>query len=313
MKISKITSHKSFKTWMVLGVALLIGVLAAWGARSYLQNEITQLNERSRGSEVQVVVAKSDLPKGSALTSANVAIRAIPAEYAHSGAILPEQFDRAESHPIGHSAKAGEMLLWSQMEGKRAPTFSARLEPGRRAITVPVDEINSISGLLEPGDRIDLLVTLDHKGEKLTVPLLQKVAVIATGQRAADDPQSGEQRLYSTVTLETTPDKAQTVVMARERGRLTALLRHPEDDATLPNGSVDLLALLNTTPELTRAPRVVPVLYGNRAASFAPEALELNAAKVALTSRGQRAPSSNDKVGNVAPATGQASPQATQD
>jgi pilus assembly protein CpaB len=279
MKLSEITSHKSFKTWLVLGVALLIGLLAAWGAQSYLQNEMAQLSQRSRGGEVQVVVATSDLPKGTTISSANVAVRSIPTEYAHSGAVSPEQFSRVDGQAIGHSVKTGEMLMWALMENKRAPSFSARLEPGRRAITVPVDEINSISGLLEPGDRIDLLVTLEHKGEKMTVPLLQKVTVMATGQRVVDDPKGGEQRLYSTVTLDTTPDNAQTVVLARERGRLTAMLRHPQDESALRRSSVDVLALLNATPKITSNARVVPVLFGNRTGSFTPEALELGAAE----------------------------------
>lgn len=278
MKLSEVTSHKSFKTWLVLGVALLIGLLAAWGAQSYLQNEMAQLSQRSRGGEVQVVVAKSDLPKGTSISSANVAVRSIPAEYAHSGAVSPEQFNRVDGQAIGHAVKTGEMLMWALMETKRAPSFSARLEPGRRAITVPVDEINSISGLLEPGDRIDLLVTLEHKGEKLTVPLLQKVTVMATGQRVVDDPKGGEQRLYSTVTLDTAPNDAQTVVMARERGRLTAMLRHPQDASALRRSNVDVLALLNATPKLTSNAHVVPVLFGNRTGSFTPEALELGAA-----------------------------------
>src|SRR5690606_18918337 len=144
---------------------------------------------------------------------------------------------------VAFDVKAGEMLMWSQMEGEKVPTFSTRIEAGRRAITVAVDEINSISGLLEPGDLIDLLVTVDQQGEKVTVPLLQGVRVMATGQRSVDDPKSGERRMYSTVTLNTDPLQAQNVVLAREAGRITALLRNPQDSTPLPGMQGDLAAL----------------------------------------------------------------------
>src|SRR5690606_15406911 len=116
----------------------------------------------------------------------NLTVRDIPADFAHSGAVSPKQFDQVKGRAVAFDVKAGEMLMWSQMEGEKVPTFSTRIEAGRRAITVAVDEINSISGLLEPGDLIDLLVTVDQQGEKVTVPLLQGVRVMATGQRSVD-------------------------------------------------------------------------------------------------------------------------------
>ena len=57
-------------------------------------------------------------------------------------------------------AAAGEPILWAQLEGRRAPTFSARLQSGQRAVTVPVDEISSLSGMVEPGDRIAQVMVL---------------------------------------------------------------------------------------------------------------------------------------------------------
>src|SRR3546814_15321073 len=59
--------------------------------------------------------------------------------------------------------------------------FSNRLGQGRRAITMPVDVINSVSGLLEPGDLIDLYVSFEYRRKRITAPLLQGVMVLATG------------------------------------------------------------------------------------------------------------------------------------
>jgi pilus assembly protein CpaB len=147
------------------------------------------------------------------------------------------------------------------LEGKRAPTFSTRIEAGHRAMTVPVDEINSISGMLEPGDLVDLMVTVKQKERKITLPLLQNVTVLATGQRTNSDPQSGEKRQYTTVTFDTTPDEAQIVIAARDIGKITALLRNP-NDKTLMNNKGDLAALLGMKEGAQPGGDGVPVLYG---------------------------------------------------
>lgn len=277
MKIGTAGGWRLKRAWVVLGVAIVIGVLAALAARNYLQGRMADLEARARGKSMSVVVAKRDLPKGARLSSENVAVRAIPADYAHSNAVLPEQYDRIEGGVLAFPVKSGEAVLWSLLEGRKVPTFSARVEAGRRAITVPVDEINSISGLLEPGDLIDLLVTVDRERRKVTVPLLEKVQVMATGQRSVDDPRSGERRSYSTVTLDIDPEQAQNVVVAREAGRLTALLRNPEDVGPLQGVHGDFAALFQGAggPARPDTLREVPVLYGGRSGKFPPEGLHL--------------------------------------
>ncbi|MFT5588306.1 MAG: pilus assembly protein CpaB [Bradyrhizobium sp.] len=274
MKFSLFGNFKPEKTWLVLGLALIIGVGAALLARSFLSDQIASIEARGKGPTVPVVVAKGDLSKGTLLSADNVAVRQVPREFAHSASVLPEQFTRIDGQPIAYALKAGESVMWGLMEGKKVPTFSARVDAGHRAITVPVDEINSISGLLEPGDIIDLIVSVDRSGKKITFPLLQAVQVMATGQRVVDDSRTGERRQFSTVTLATTPEQAQNVIVAREAGKLTALLRNPADHAPMHGTRGDLAALLGLQPERFRPDRTIPVLYGG-AGKFTPESLKL--------------------------------------
>jgi pilus assembly protein CpaB len=282
LSLSRIKAFRPTKTWVVLGAALAIGLVAALGARSYLSNRVAELEARARGQKVAVVVARSDLVKGSRISTETVAVRNVPMEYAHSSALLPDQFDRVEGQALAFNVKAGEMILWSLLEGKKVPTFSARVESGRRAITVPVDEINSISGLLEPGDLIDLMVTVDQKGKKVTAPLMQSVQVLATGQRAVDDPKSGERRVYSTVTLDTDPKQAQNIIVARDAGKITALLRNPQDKADTHGSLRDLAALLGAASLSAGGAREIPVLYGGRGAKLPAEGLTLGRAPEAV-------------------------------
>lgn len=271
MKIPNLSRLRHNRTVLVLAAALGIGILAALGAQSYLAKRMAEIEARGRGTTINVIVAKRELRRGDRLSEETVAVRPVPVDFAHSQAILPENFERVAGQALAYPLKPGEMLLWGLIEGKRVPTFSSRVAEGRRAITVPVDEINSISGLLEPGDVVDLVLTLDQRGKKYSFVMHQKVPVLATGQRSLDDPKSGEKRQYSTVTLDTTPDEARNIIRAREAGKLTALLRNPADGVELDNGELAASFLKDMTGELTQ----VPVLYGGRSGSIPPEGLRL--------------------------------------
>lgn len=265
MKLPRLSSIQVKKTWIILGVALGIGALAALGAHGYLNKKLAEIDARARGKTVNAVVAKRELRKGEKITSETVAIRPIPVDFAHSQAIHPEHFERIDGQPLAYPVKSGEMILWGLLENKRTSTFSVRVKPGHRAITVPVDEINSISGLLEPGDAIDLMAAIDQDGKKNIFTLLQNVNVMATGQRAENDPKSGEKRTYSTVTLDASPQEALNIIRARETGKLTALLRNPEDNKPLLKPLGDPGDFFDARKASPNGPtRGVPVLVGGR-------------------------------------------------
>jgi pilus assembly protein CpaB len=264
------------KTTIVLLFALAIGVIAAFAANRFLASRIEAIEARNRGATVEVVVARYRLKKGQVVNADNVALRAVPADFAHSNALTKESFSRMAGRTLAYDILPGEMLLASLLQASRPPTFSARVNAGRRAITIAVDEINSISGLLDPGDMIDLIVSLERRGRKMTLPLLQGVQVMATGQRVVDDPRSGEPRQYATVTLNLTPSQAAALVGARDGGKFAALLRNPQDKQDTSGDTVDLAGLL---AQAGAGEGEVPVLYGGRSAKFETDALHLEAYK----------------------------------
>ncbi len=260
---------------LLLVAALALGGLSAFGVKRYIEGQVADIEARNKGNKmVRVLVPKEDLPKGAAITDKNVATREVPAEWAHSGAITPDQFDRVESQKLAYPAGRGEAVLWSMLEGQRAPSFSARLTSGRRAITVPVDEVNSISGMLQPGDRIDLMVSARKDNRAVMFPLMQNVIVLATGSQAVvttgQDGKEGR-RTYSTITLDASPHDAQRVLAAREVGKLAALLRSPGDNSEVFSSRRDALALLGLNDPAKFVPADnpgVPVIYGGGKSNF---------------------------------------------
>ena len=122
----------------MLGIAIVIGALAALGARNHPSQGMGAIQARGKGEQVQVVVAKGKMQKGDVLSAASLAVRGIPSDFAHSNALLPDQFDSFEGKVLAYGVKAGEMILWSMLEGKKAASFSARVEEGGFATTVPI-------------------------------------------------------------------------------------------------------------------------------------------------------------------------------
>lgn len=283
--LDRISALRPHKTWIALGTALVIGLAAALAARGYLSRQMQAIEALGKRETQVLLVAKRALARGETLSKDTLAVRDVPKDYVHSSALRHADFDHIAGRTLEHAMAGGDILLWSLLQGPKAATFSARIEVGRRAITVHVDEINSISGLLEPGDAIDLMLTLERQGRKTTFPLLQNVRVMATGQRSVDDPRSGERRQYSTVTLDTTQAQAQSVIIAREAGKLTALLRNPKDTEVVESDSAALAALLARAGDAqalaeaagaadSRA-RGIPVLYGGQRKDFHPDDLSL--------------------------------------
>jgi pilus assembly protein CpaB len=232
----------------MLAGAIVLGGAAIALTRGVIDSRVARVEHALREGQVQVrvVVARRDLARGEPVNGTNFAVREIPTDYAHASAVRPEAFDRVERQRLGSALRRGEALLEEHLDGGAGAVFSALLKPGRRALTVEVDDRNSIAGLLRPGDRIDLLVSVraaaDDPGaaaasrQDVTYPLLAGVEVLATGQtvRRSD---AGSERSYSNVTLDLAPAEAMRVIVARAAGTLSAVLRHPDDalpDTTVP-------------------------------------------------------------------------------
>jgi pilus assembly protein CpaB len=262
------------RAWVFGLVSVLLGIAVALLARQYLKDRVAQQTEATNSSKsVQVLVASKSLPKGATLSTDNVSVRSIPAAYRHSQALDPASFDKVDGRKLAFPLQAGEAVFIGLVQRATHEAFSAQVEPGRRAVTMPVDEISSISGLLEPGDRIDLLASVSSPtagARREVILLLQNSKVMATGQRSTDDTKTGETKRFSTVTLDLSIDEASRLIKARDDGRLTAMLRNRNDHEQLP----PMESASTREPAPARTPvrsanathptrQGIPVIYGN--------------------------------------------------
>lgn len=256
----------SRQSLILLGMALLAGAGAVWFAQRHIQQHIAGIDARAQVPMVARVVAAHDLSAGELLEAHHVAVREFPAQMVASDSVAPEQYAALlQGRMLAAPLRAGDAILAVHAQAAAQAPFSARLAKGRRAITIPIDEVNSASGLLAPGDLIDLYVSFEHQRKRVTAPLLQGVQVLATGQATSAHGAAGA---YGTVTLDTSPEDAVKLVAARQGGTLTALLRQRDDDqATQRAARGDLAGLLGVGSSAAEhdKPRI-SVIYGDRPA-----------------------------------------------
>jgi pilus assembly protein CpaB len=242
---------------MVLG-AIGFGALAVLGARNYIADRLAleRATLQPRHSMVEVVVARRDLRRGEPVGPDTMAVRTMPREFTPGGAVVPARFDTLVGARLLVAMRAGEPLLPASVTSAETGSISSRVRPGIRAMTISVDEVNSLSGMLQPGDRIDLLLSVrplsaaGMPAPEVTRTVMQGVPVLATGRqsRAASGEDAMPGRPFTSITVEVDPMQAQKLVVAQRSGKLTAVLRNPDDRATIGESRLDVNTLLGLPP-----------------------------------------------------------------
>lgn len=262
-------------TWIT--VLMIGGALSAGGAAAYFANGYINKTVNARRAQLdaqyepaRIVVANADLRPGTFLSSQNVAVREVPKAFLSSEAIPADRWGAISGRVLAHPIRSGEPILFSHLAQELSAGFSAQLAEGMRALTFPVDEQSSISGMLAPGDRIDLFFTTTNANETVTLPLLANVPVIATGVRTTTNEalirDKRDVGAYRTVTVSVTPQDAAKITLAQDAGKVTITLRQPHDDQPIQLARMTKSILLNGNPIAKRAiaHRRVEVIIGGK-------------------------------------------------
>ncbi|MEE9321481.1 MAG: Flp pilus assembly protein CpaB [Granulosicoccus sp.] len=255
-------SRRPRKNKVMFVLSLVLGVVGVFYSKHYIEQQIAYYKGQLDKTEtmISVIVPTRKLLRGEVLSKNDILIREIPEKYADSNSVNESNFEMALGQQLDFDIDQGRPLLWAHLEGGLTPTFSGKVPDGLRAMTVRVDEINSISGFLQPNDRIDLLLSYKNNGDQLTMPLIQRLDVIATGVQTLIDKRGGSAlRKFSTITVQVTPDQAQRITLAQEVGKLTAMLRNPDDESPISDSPMTVSRLLNH-PEPIARPKTPPTV-----------------------------------------------------
>lgn len=239
-----------------------LGGVGVYFANDYIRTEVDGIRKQFEKTEpmVDVVVPATNMLRGDTVVSSSMSVRQIPEQYVDTNSVTASTFSQAEGQRLDFDIDAGAALLWAHLEGGTTPTFSGKVPSGMRALTVHVDEINSVSGFLQPKDRIDLLFTHGDGDKQKIRPLIQNLPVIATGMQTMVDKGSHlSQRVFSTITVQVNPLDAKKITLAQQIGSLTAVLRNPEDTDPTQNAAITIASLLGE-PKNKKAKRAKPVV-----------------------------------------------------
>ena len=241
----KLPSLRINRTWMMLLVAIGLALLATFLTTRYLASREASIaaevaaRAQKGGPRVAVAVPVRDMQVGMVLAENSVAAREVASDLIYPNAILADDFDKYKGQALIRSVLKGRPLLKTDLKPEVAD-FSGTLPEGIRAITVDIDELNAVAHMVQPGNRVDLMLAMQREeGGQTVVPFMDRMKVLATGQRVVQEseektPGARKTSTYSTLTLEVTPSQAARLTLAQNIGKLRYVLRNEKDE-----GSVD--------------------------------------------------------------------------
>lgn len=189
-------------------IATVVGLLTALSVYLFVK-EIPVQGVTPGDATVTVVTAALNLPENTMLTEEMLLVKQLPAT-----AVLENtatSIDVLVGGILKYPLSAGEQVLLSKLENpgdESAQELSMQLENGRRAISIPIsNEDIGVAGYIRKGDSIDIIVTKEIEGIRVTSVFLEKVKVLKLSNSSADS-QGAPIHSYSTITLSVLPEEA---------------------------------------------------------------------------------------------------------
>ena len=234
---------------IALVVAVFFGLIAAYGIYNFL-SERQKTEDALKAANQDIVVAAQDIPAGTTFNEETLKKGLIkttpwPKTSIPVGAFSSQQQIVGKVNRV--KVLANEPILESRLAGEGAG-LTVRLEAGKRALALRVDEIVGVSGFIVPDDRVDIILTTTPAGgnadTKISKIVLQNKRVLSVAQ--STEQKDGKPQLARSITLEVTPEEAEKLSLASQEGQIVLALRGLGDDATtmtIGSNKRDLLAL----------------------------------------------------------------------
>jgi pilus assembly protein CpaB len=212
------------KRTVVVTVAVAVGVMASVLSYVFLNN--AQDNAYHNAKLVNAYVITKAIPR--TLSGADVANggylqeKKVPAEFRPSSAIT--RLDSIRDEAADANLPAGEIIVNGMFASPDtiASVAAETVPTGDVAISVSVDQVHAVAGLIQPGDKVDIL--LDINGTQETY-LYQDVPVLAVGTTLVPAPGASASTAQTTstttsnvITFAVTPDAAARIALADSDG-----------------------------------------------------------------------------------------------
>jgi pilus assembly protein CpaB len=228
----------------LVAVAVLLAGTTAMVAKNWIERERSSIRKASAPAAItgqRVLVSKTRLTTGQFVTADNVKWVTWPSDsvsaefFVEGKRKLEDVVGSVVRLPMG----PGEPLNDNRVISPNGRGFMAAvLQPGMRAVSVPVTLTSGISGFVFPGDRVDIVLTHTYqqgngRDMKAGETILSDIRVVAIDQKVDSKP--GEIQIAKSVTFEVTPKQSEVLAVVADLGRLSlslrSLARDEQDDA----------------------------------------------------------------------------------
>jgi len=232
------------------------------------QRKVDKIQQNS----TSVLVAKEDIARGAIIDQNKLEVSIIPNKFVVPQAVT--SLDRiADMFTIAPISKGEQLSLSKLAYPKQRGGLAENTPAGKRAITISVDNVSSLAGMIKAGDYVDVIALMpipvqmaDGKmsAQAAVIPLFQNVLILAVGQetggsaaeqqgRYAKEEKKGSSGL---ITLALSPQEASIITFVQEQGKIRLVARNPADSKIEPFQPVSWEALLQYfSPKV--APKIV--------------------------------------------------------
>jgi len=260
---------------LVVVVLVLLSALAlggiAWRASQPVPQILAHAPEQAPAPlTFNYLVTAHALPAGTLTRDSDWTIHTVPAAKLPEHAIIDTPTARATLRGalVRRYLDAGVPIFESDILRPRDRGFlAAVLAPGTRALSIGVDAVSGVAGLIWPGDKVDVILTQEmaHNATPgksiLGETVLRDVRVIAVDQQivqgaSADANVAG--RLARTVTLQVTSEDAEKLAVAQRLGRLELAIRSATEGRPGYGEGTGTMYGADVSPALAAAGKAVP-------------------------------------------------------
>src|SRR6266536_2186113 len=245
--------------------ALLVAAAATFGAYRLLAAN----SASSKITTTPVVVAAKDIAEGAAIDRIDLVTAQWPTTTVPLGAFT--SVDSVAGRVARVSIFTGEAIVPGRLAPLgTGPGLELKIPPGQRAMSVRINDVAGIAGLIQPNSRVDILVNIQdvNSNKQVAKLFMENMRVLAIGTEIQRDA-SGKPLSAPTVTLSVTPDQAERLAVAMNQGTIQLVLRgygDPDSVRTQGASSIDVLSQLRAGRTVAPTPAAPP----RRAVKVAP-------------------------------------------
>ncbi len=215
---------RKFVSALMLSAALAAGVAAVF-------YRIAGSGKRTAPEVTNIVYASDNLGVGAKIRPADLKLVAVPVSMKPQDAFT--RIEEVTDRPVIAAIMKDEPILRQRLAERGSGAGLAPIIPrGFRAVSVRVNDVIGVAGYVEPGMKVDVLVTgrPPQSDETITRTVLQNVPVLSAGQVLQAEPK-GQAINATVVTLQVTPREAEILSLATDSGHIQLVLRNSTDVA----------------------------------------------------------------------------------